>query len=111
MNRIFEIVVSVADANADQFNDIDVNMCVETITVKPMYIVDQDEANDGHEPYLGITSNQDNGIFVTGIDINKSDLDDILVLKTNQDQLHSWSGKEDVQNQCNLQFNDTTSFK
>lgn len=90
-------------------------MCVETITVKPMYIDDQDEAYDGHERCLSISSDRDNGIFVTGIDNNKSILDDNLIIKTNQDELYSWSGKEDIkeedaQNQCNLQFNDTSLF-
>lgn len=79
-------------------------MCVETITVKPMYIDDADE------PFLKSPSNRDNGIFVTGIDNNKSILDDNLVVETNQYDLYPWSGREDIkqeeeeedcQNQCN----------
>lgn len=108
--------VSAAEATEGQFDDFDVNMCVETITVKPMYLDDQYEANDEHEPSLSITSDRENGIFYTGIVNNKSILDDNLAVKMNQDNLYSWSGKEDikeedVQNQSNIEFNNTSLAK
>lgn len=84
-------------------------MCVETITVKPMYLDDQCEANDEHEPSLSVTSDRDDGIYYTEIDNNRSILDDNLVGKINEDNLYAWSGNEDIkeedaQNRCNLQF-------
>lgn len=108
--------VTVAESTECHFDDFDVSMCVETITVKPMYIDDPDEAHNYHEPSLSITSDRDNGIFVTGIDNNRSILDDKFIGKTNEYDHFFWSGKEDIEekdvkNQCNLQLNHTSLAK